>query len=75
MKVGDGWRDPASSGPPRDVAGVRNADTINVNGDRSIGLFTGDETNTAANHNTWVENFEGARQENLRFVQAAPVEK
>lgn len=64
MKLGDGWvdgtvgdHDGNASTPDRLVpsaAGIRNQGTILVIGDRSVGLFAGDESNLAGNHNSLV---------------------
>lgn len=64
MKLGDGWvdgtvrdHDNDPSTPDRLVpsaAGIRNQRNILVVGDRSVGLFAGDESNLAGNHNSLV---------------------
>lgn len=64
MKLGDGWvdgtvgdHDGDISTPDRLVpsaAGIRNQGDIFVIGDRSVGLFAGDEANGAGNHNSLV---------------------
>lgn len=64
MKLGDGWvdgtvrdHDDDDATPDRLVptaAGIRNQGDILVIGDRSVGLFAGDESNLAGNHNSLV---------------------
>ncbi len=61
MKFGDGWLDGSfdTSTPPVFVpfaAGIRNQSggIIRVAGDRSTGIFAGDETNLVGNHNSFV---------------------
>ncbi|MFP6655381.1 MAG: autotransporter outer membrane beta-barrel domain-containing protein [Myxococcota bacterium] len=63
MKAGDNWVDGqivgglALSQPGlRNLSGFGSTATINVTGERSFGIFVGDETNLLNNHNTFVFN-------------------
>lgn len=59
IKAGDGWADGAFAGNSGTaVAGVFTValTTITISGDDSFGIFVGDESNLAANHNSFVSN-------------------
>ncbi|MCP4904735.1 MAG: autotransporter domain-containing protein [bacterium] len=57
MKVGDGWIDGSDDGMGvfvPELPGTRNLGTIDVTGNGSIGIFAGDDTNLAGDHDSFV---------------------